>query len=647
MRLKVVVFFLSFIHCCLATQVYGLAQWTVMVYLDGDNNLEQNAIDDFLEMAQVGSTSQVNIVVQFDRIRGYDFRYNDWTETHRFYVTRGITPTLANAISDWGDGKGGREVNMGSPETLVDFVSWAMQNYPAGKYALILWDHGNGWKSVQEEINSLNQALSRTFSQQEKNQFKQQIRKLEEKLARWKIEKSVCSDTTSGDNLTLKELKLALEQLPGSLNIIGFDACLMGMIEVAYEIRDFASVMVASEEFEYVNGWPFHTILGDLASNPLMMAEQLASVMVERYWQENGFSGPVTLSAIRLGECFSLRHALDNLISALQATGEWIAVHIGLGSTKRFDDPDYKDLRGFLQGCLSGASDPTLRQALQQALAQFDLTIILSCGPDGTNGLSIYLPDYGHQVSQLYAPEVVTFAESSWDEFLLSFQQIDPFSGLEFFWEETFGQGQPLGWTVVDGYSDGKTWSFTNPGGRSIPGFTAPFVIVDSDWAGRVDMDESLITPVISLPVTKCYLIFEHFFKFYSLGKAEKGDLDIREEGGEWETLISFADQDASGLVIINLRDYLGKRVQLRWHYYNANYDWYWAIDNVRIMKKPGNQAEGDINQDGLIDIFDVILCLRMCLGIIPVNLEMADVDGSGTVDIRDVIIILEKSLRN
>jgi hypothetical protein len=66
--------------------------WTFMAYLDGDNKLETRAIDIFLMLASVGSSSEVNIIVQMDRIDGYDSQYEDWTDCKRFYVTQGLTP---------------------------------------------------------------------------------------------------------------------------------------------------------------------------------------------------------------------------------------------------------------------------------------------------------------------------------------------------------------------------------------------------------------------------------------------------------------------------------------------------------------------------------------------------------------------------
>jgi hypothetical protein len=105
-----------------------------MVYLAADNNLEGSAIDDFLEMSNVGSDDNINIIVQLDRINGYDSRYGDWTICHRFYVTQNMLPYENRAISDWGDGKGGgREVNMGNKETLTDFVRWGGRKLPCRK----------------------------------------------------------------------------------------------------------------------------------------------------------------------------------------------------------------------------------------------------------------------------------------------------------------------------------------------------------------------------------------------------------------------------------------------------------------------------------------------------------------------------------
>src|SRR5262249_49999789 len=85
----------------------------------------------------------VQIVVQFDRIPGFavtDPPEKDWTQTLRFLVKKDMEPLKENAVEDIG------EANMGDPKVLADFVRWGRQKYPAKRYMLVIWDHGQGWR---------------------------------------------------------------------------------------------------------------------------------------------------------------------------------------------------------------------------------------------------------------------------------------------------------------------------------------------------------------------------------------------------------------------------------------------------------------------------------------------------------------------
>ena len=119
-------------------------EWTYMVYMDGDNNLEQAAVMDFLEMEYGGGSSdKVNIVVQMDRSEGFFTGEGDWSGARRFLVKGGGGEQISTvATEDLG------RIDMGSPGTLYDFVSWAVEKYPAKKYALVLWNHGGGWTGM-------------------------------------------------------------------------------------------------------------------------------------------------------------------------------------------------------------------------------------------------------------------------------------------------------------------------------------------------------------------------------------------------------------------------------------------------------------------------------------------------------------------
>lgn len=141
--LSCTIFILFILGLCFQAQA---AKWTFMVYMIGDNNIELSAINDFLEMAAVGSNNDVRIVVQFDRSSAHDTSYGDWTTTKRFYITSGMTPTAANALMDLG------EVNMADPNSLRAFINWSTSSYPADRYALVLWAHGNGWRLQREQL---------------------------------------------------------------------------------------------------------------------------------------------------------------------------------------------------------------------------------------------------------------------------------------------------------------------------------------------------------------------------------------------------------------------------------------------------------------------------------------------------------------
>src|SRR5688500_2408890 len=119
-----------------------LPEWTVIVYSAADDEvLEENMWFDVNEMELVGSNAQLNIVVQMDRYGGAFTGDGDWSDTRRYLITQDddldhITSPVVESIG---------EVDTGDPQTLIDFVTWAIQNYPARKYALVMSDHGGGW----------------------------------------------------------------------------------------------------------------------------------------------------------------------------------------------------------------------------------------------------------------------------------------------------------------------------------------------------------------------------------------------------------------------------------------------------------------------------------------------------------------------
>lgn len=215
------------------------AKWTYMVYMGADSSLEGFGIDDFNEMAAVGSTNDVNIIVQFDRRPGGTSANGDWTTAKRFLIQKDMTPDPANALSDVG------EVNMGDPVVLVDFMNWGMANYPADRYFLGLWGHGLGWQGVVQDSSS-------------------------------------SSDYLELDELTWVFQSIVANNSGKKIDLVGADACRM-TTEMNYELKDYVSFFVGSQKDEPEPGWPYHTILSNLTNDPGMGPAGLGMTIADRY----------------------------------------------------------------------------------------------------------------------------------------------------------------------------------------------------------------------------------------------------------------------------------------------------------------------------------------------------------------------------
>ncbi|KAF5429974.1 hypothetical protein C5S39_08270, partial [Candidatus Methanophagaceae archaeon] len=362
------------------------SNWTFIVYLGADNDLEGAGIDDFLEMSSVGTTSDVNIVVQFDRIPDYDGSYGNWVTCKRFLVTPGVTPTAANATEDLG------ECNMGDPDTLTEFVNWAMTNYPADNYALILWNHGSGWKKGVPWGDITGSG------------------------------RGVCWDyTNNSDYLTLQETEQALTDK--YVDLLGYDACVMHMVEVVYQVLANAGISVGSEESEPWDGWPYDTILGDLMGTPTMTSRSLGTTIVQRYIASYAPATDQTQSAVDNADLPGLVTAVDNLAQALITeinVGNRAQVQQARSETVEIGS-DYIDIYHFaqqVQTCVPGAA--TEAQAVRDAVGTAVYAEAHGSAVPNDHGLSIYFPE--SEADYLTSYGNTKFAnDTNWDEFLIRY----------------------------------------------------------------------------------------------------------------------------------------------------------------------------------------------------------------------------------
>jgi hypothetical protein len=175
-------------------------------------------------------------------------------------------------------------------------------------------------------------------------------------------------------------------------------------------------------------------------------------------------------------------------------------------------------------------------------------------------------------------------------------------------YETDFEGGLPAGWTIVDGGTSSDTWTDTNPCSRSSSYWSGDFMIADSDCAGS-EMDEQLITLSIDCSTYQnVTLKFKHEFLYYS--GVELADVDVRPDGGSWQNVARYEGDDASGLVELDLSSIADgdPNVRIRWRYHNADYDWYWGVDDIEVIGTATEvvQEQGDFELDCDVDIRDL-----------------------------------------
>jgi len=366
--------------------------YTVMVYLNGDNAQESAAIAALNEMEKGLHSADVNFLVQLDRHPSYDTSNGNWTTCRRYYVQGdgGDANINSTLLADLG------EVNMGAAATLADFITWGVANYPADKYALILWgDPGEGWRSPHG------------------------------KAPRSSEGKSLCTDATSGDTLWTYEWASAIRQANIPLQFVGLDASTNGMLEniTAVELHDLVSAMAASPSVRSPGGFPYEQIRNNPRFSPAMTGLQLADYIVS--WH-NSEAPSYTMAAYDLTEHDAALDELDDLVSYLMSRdSNWAEVAEARERTQFYSYSRFRDLREFAHELMVRSSDENLRlraadlcDALDQLVPSFH-----SGGnyADG-RGLGISFPETGPEGN--YASSAFA-AASGWDEFLTAFGNAD------------------------------------------------------------------------------------------------------------------------------------------------------------------------------------------------------------------------------
>ncbi len=341
---------LGFLTLLLTEYAFGAdsdRKLTIMVYMCGSNleTLNGAASNDIQEMQSAGISKDISLLIMTGGSKNWSMGF-DSSETIIYEVS-----SRGSRIVKRFDKK-----NMGSRKTLTDLLVFGKENRPADNYALILWDHGGG--------------------------------PLE----------GVCWDELfSMDNLNLNEITegIRLAELDEKLSWIGFDACLMGSLEVAAALAPYADFMIASQETEPVTGWNYSFLKGIESDRN---GAETGRRIIDAYFDGQEESRDIlTLSCIDLSKAAEAGSAMDRFFIPLSASlseenFSWLSqvrtVSVGFGKGyKGYGDEGY-DLVDAID--MVSRLDIEGNSGLGRLLAE--AVVYAHSNEEGANGLSLYHP---------------------------------------------------------------------------------------------------------------------------------------------------------------------------------------------------------------------------------------------------------------
>ena len=327
--------------------------------MSADNNLDESAQED-LERLQKGSLySDMDIVVQLDR-----WEFVDSQESIRYHIKDGEIKEIKRL----------GETNSGDPTVLKNFIEESAKAYPSEKLIVVIWSHGTG----VDDFDIYSAKRERYFVPTEKIE-----------------EIAISFDDSAKDFLDNIELQKALD-VDVPIDILGFDACLMGMFEVAYQLRNQANFIVGSQFVEPASGWDYPRVLEDLSieKDSKSMAEELVKFYADYYEYE---SFDVTQSAYNLEVIEDVAKSLDMFAKLLlENLEDRKDLKYTILSSQLFNKNEYVDMVDFVKNIQGRLKIESLEPYAKKLLDALDKFIVanhnMGYSMRDANGVSLYFP---------------------------------------------------------------------------------------------------------------------------------------------------------------------------------------------------------------------------------------------------------------
>jgi hypothetical protein len=434
---KLIIAFLCSFFLTALNGMQPVKEWTILIYIAADNDLDIFADRNIKQMIKVGPSQYVNIILC---VNTSEKKYK--IKTSKIVIVEKNNAKILKRETQ------AQYTDSGNQQTLIDFCTYALEKYPSHKTALIFWDHGTGALSPFSRRNLPTSDMFLFDAEQvapSSTHYLDNISLLQKSTP---PVKAICFDDSTGNFLTEKKIITALRKVcKGSLknkkfDLIGFDACLMAMIETAFFLKEFANIMVASQEVELGDGWDYKKVLTPFLFKDLSPCE-FGKHIVESYAKTYSFIDDFTLSCVDLTKIEPLEKNIQQLARFFnhQCSTKNNSCAFDLIKASRyrhtcthFDEPDFIDLQHFYKNLLQNTlniSHPSpnfmipeisdLKALLESGIKLMrQATITNATGSyfPHAKGLSIYFPE--HSIHRSYKNN--SFATNSfWLPFLKTY----------------------------------------------------------------------------------------------------------------------------------------------------------------------------------------------------------------------------------
>jgi hypothetical protein len=252
-------------------QTESLASWTLLFYFGGTNNIENWLNYNINQLENIGSNPKFHMVVQISRnsqngkaTRYYIQKDDDFNKINSKPIDVGV-------------------VDSADYKVLKDFIVWSVKTYPSNQYALFISSHGGGWLGIIED--QIKHSFMSTIDLQ-------------------------------------KALRESRFETGRKFDVLIFNSCFMGMTEIAYQFRDEANFIVASEisQYAFIN---LDRAIEPLSSYPGIIGADFSKMLVKSFiegWKnppQGIVQQPQIFTAYNILEINKLKNSLDEIARSI------------------------------------------------------------------------------------------------------------------------------------------------------------------------------------------------------------------------------------------------------------------------------------------------------------------------------------------